>query len=82
MHYTVYILYAPGFNKIYIGFTSNLIERFKSHNELGKNGWTIRFRPWKVIFCEHFESKSEAMERECFLKSGKGREWIHKKIKE
>ncbi|MCU7551776.1 GIY-YIG nuclease family protein [Chitinophagaceae bacterium LB-8] len=76
----MYILYSPNFSKIYIGFTSNLIERFKSHNQLGKKGWTIKFRPWTVIYCEHFEIKSKAMEREAFLKSGKGREWIHKKI--
>jgi hypothetical protein len=42
--FTVYILYSATFQKIYIGFTANLEQRFLSHNELGKKGWTIRFR--------------------------------------
>jgi putative endonuclease len=30
--FVVYILYSEKFNKNYTGYTSNLIERFKSHN--------------------------------------------------
>ncbi|PXY38641.1 endonuclease, partial [Flavobacterium cheongpyeongense] len=30
--FVVYILYSEKFKKNYTGFTSNLIERFKSHN--------------------------------------------------
>ncbi|MGL2988410.1 GIY-YIG nuclease family protein [Flavobacterium sp. RSSA_27] len=41
--FVVYILYSKKFNKNYIGFTSNLIERFKSHNVLGTKGYTIKF---------------------------------------
>ena len=80
MLYTVYILYSPRYNKIYIGYTSNLLERFKSHNILSKKGYTIRYRPWMVIYCEYFSEKSAAMQRESDLKSGKGRAWIHAKI--
>ena len=80
--YTVYVLYSENSNKIYIGYTSNLLERIKSHNDLGKKGFTIRYRPWKVIYCEFFEEKDKALKREQELKSGKGREWIHKKIDE
>ncbi|MGB0404056.1 MAG: GIY-YIG nuclease family protein, partial [Salibacteraceae bacterium] len=68
-------------NKRYVGFTSNLIERFKSHNKLAKKGWSIKFRPWIVIHVEFFDSKPKAMKREKFLKSGKGREWANKNIK-
>jgi putative endonuclease len=32
--FTVYILYSEKHGKTYVGFTSNLIERFKSHNAL------------------------------------------------
>ena len=65
---------------IYIGYTSNLIERFKSHNFLSKSGWTKKFRPWKVIYCEFFLDKSKAIEREKMLKGGMGRNWIWEKI--
>ena len=34
--YTVYVLYSEIFDKTYTGMSSNMEERFKSHNELGK----------------------------------------------
>ena len=74
--YIVYILYSVRFNKIYIGYTSDLENRFKSHNELGIKGWTIRFRPWEILHTENFESKSNAMKREKQLKSAAGRDFI------
>ncbi len=79
MH-TVYILYSTKFDKIYIGCTSNLEARFKSHNELGTKGWTIKFRPWVILHTEEFGSKREALDREKQLKGGKGREWIRNEI--
>ena len=30
--FTVYVLYSEKYDNIYIGYTSNLTERFKSHN--------------------------------------------------
>ena len=80
MLYSVYILFSEEHNKFYVGYTSNLIERLNSHNELSKKGWTINFRPWKVIYCEYFESKSEAIKREKELKFAKSRKWIREKI--
>jgi putative endonuclease len=76
----VYVLYSPSFNKIYIGYTSDLETRFKSHNELATKGWTIKFRPWILVYSESFKTKSEAMKREKELKSAKGREFIRTKI--
>ncbi len=76
--FTVYVLYSEAFDKIYTGFTNNLEQRFLSHNELGKKGWTIKFRPWTIVHKEFFESKGQAMKREKYLKSGVGREWIRK----
>jgi putative endonuclease len=77
----VYILYSVRFNKIYIGYTSDLESRFKSHNELGIKGWTIRFRPWEILHTESFESKSNAMKREKQLKSAAGRDFIWKLVR-
>ncbi len=74
--FTVYALYSPTYNKIYIGFTSNLDERLKSHNKLAKKGYTVRYRPWALIYSEVFDAKKEAMTREKQLKSAKGREFI------
>ncbi|EAZ95654.1 hypothetical protein FBBAL38_08130 [Flavobacteria bacterium BAL38] len=74
--FVVYILFSEDYGKTYVGFTSNLIERFKSHNYLSKKGYTIKFRPWEVVYVEFFTTKSEALKREKFLKTGNGREFI------
>jgi len=74
--FTTYVLYSEKHDKIYIGYTSNLQQRLISHNELATKGWTIKFRPWKLIYKEEYETKSEAMKREKQLKSYKGRTFI------
>ena len=79
--FTVYVLYSPNFEKIYIGYTSNLEQRLLSHNVLGKKGWTIRFRPWVIVFTEEYSTKEEAMYREKQLKQANHRTLIWKKIK-
>jgi putative endonuclease len=76
MEFLVYILYSEKFDKTYVGFTSSLIERFKSHNELAKSGYTIRYRPWKVVYVEVFDSKTIALQREKWFKTGHGRIFI------
>ena len=74
--YKVYVLYSDSHNKIYIGYTSNIEQRVLSHNELGKKGWTFKYRPWRVVMVESYDTKSEAMKREKQLKGGQGRNWI------
>ncbi len=80
--FTVYVLYSVVHNKIYIGFTSNLSQRLLSHNELGTKGYTLKYRPWELLFKEEFPTKKEALKREKALKSGKGREYIWNIINE
>ena len=74
--FTVYVLYSEKYNKIYIGYTSNIEQRLLSHNELETKGYTSKFRPWRLIYTEVFSEKSEAMKREKQLKTAKGREFI------
>ena len=74
--FTVYVLYSEKYNKIYIGYTSNIEQRFIAHNELETKGYTLRYRPWKLIYTEVFAEKSEAIKRENQLKTAKGREFI------
>jgi putative endonuclease len=76
MSYTVYILYSETHKKHYVGFTSNISIRIKSHNEYGKD-WTSRYRPWELIYSKEFPVKTEAMAYEKWLKSGVGREFIN-----
>ncbi len=74
--YTVYVLHSPTHQKIYIGYTSNFEQRMISHNELGKKGWTVKFRPWVIVFTETFDSKKQAMLREKQLKNASNRRKI------
>ena len=80
MPFHVYILHSLEYNKIYIGYTGDLESRLNSHNELANKGWTIKFRPWKLVHTEVFETKSEAMRWKKQLKSARGREFIRKEI--
>jgi putative endonuclease len=75
MEYCVYVLFSASYEKHYTGYTSDLQSRLISHNELGK-GWTSKYRPWKLIYLEKFNLKSEAIVREKWLKSGVGRAFI------
>jgi putative endonuclease len=79
--FTVYILYSIKYHKIYIGFTSDIEKRILSHNELATKGYTIKYRPWVIVFTEKYETKSDAMRREKQLKGAKGREFIWEIIK-
>ncbi len=62
--YVTYVLYSARFDRLYIGQTGNLIERFKSHNLLSKKGYTLKYRPWIVIWVEFFETEKESIARE------------------
>ena len=80
--YHVYVLYSPKYEKIYIGYTSNIEQRLLSHNVLGKKGWTIKYRPWELVFTEEYAEKREAMNREKELKGANQRRQIWEMIRE
>ena len=71
--FTVYVLYAPSFSQIYIGFTSDLANRFLSHNEFATKGHTIKDQPWVIAYPEEYQTKTEAIKRENYLKYPQGR---------
>ena len=74
--FAVYVLYSKTFDKIYIGYSSNIVQRLLSHNELGTKGYTFKYRPWDLAYVEEFETKKEAINREKQLKTAKGREFV------
>ncbi len=78
--FVVYILFSEKHQRIYIGYTSSLIQRYYSHNFLSKKGYTIRYRPWVVVYVEFYNSKTDALKKEKWLKSGVGRKFIYKHI--
>jgi len=75
MPYWVYVLSSEKVSRQYIGHTENLQARLLRHSE-GIVFSTAPYRPWVLVQAERFSTRSEAMRRERFLKSGKGRELL------
>ncbi len=82
MEHVVYILYSKKFDKTYVGCTSSIISRFHSHNTYATKGWTVRYRPWEVLHIEFFNTKTEALSREKWFKTGTGRREKDKLLQE
>jgi putative endonuclease len=79
--YTVYLLESRKTNRWYIGFTpSDLARRLKRHNK-GEVTSTKAFKPWRLIYCECYLNRNDAIGREKFLKSGAGRVFLKKQLK-
>ena len=75
----VYILYSVVADRYYVGQTSNLEERLDKHNK-GESRYTKFGIPWKLMYREGFETRSEAMQREKKLKASKNREHLRRVI--
>ena len=73
--FTVYILFSSSIDKYYIGYTNDLERRLTEHNRK-KGKYTDGGIPWRLVYQEEYESKSEAMNREKFIKSQKSRQYI------
>ncbi|MBI3231862.1 MAG: GIY-YIG nuclease family protein [Candidatus Doudnabacteria bacterium] len=76
--FCVYVLKSQRNGKRYVGSSSKSAgERVTEHNA-GSNVFTRQNGPWILIHQEVFATKSEALRREKFLKSGQGRKWLDK----
>ena len=78
--YQVYLIQSLKNNYIYVGFTNNLKRRLKEHNA----GLTLSIKNWqpfKLIYCETYIVKEDAITREKYLKNGWGRQYIGKSLK-
>jgi len=65
--YSIYVLKNSKSNQIYIGFTNDLKRRFLEHNN-NESGFTKNKGQWKLVYCEIFCSKKDALNREKKLK--------------
>ena len=70
MKYFVYILENIK-KRHYIGITTDPERRLLEHNK-GNTRSTRPFRPWKLIYAEEHETRSEACKREWHLKHAIG----------
>jgi putative endonuclease len=80
MSFIVYLLENRNNKTWYIGFTTNLKNRLKKHNQGGSPYTSKQKSRWKLIYCELYLDKKDALGREKFLKSGAGHRFIKKQI--
>jgi putative endonuclease len=73
--YIVYALRSCYKKYIYVGQNSNFVERLKRHNN-GQEKTTRFYKPFEVILTESYKTRIEARQREKYLKSGCGKEWL------
>jgi putative endonuclease len=72
--YVVYILASGENGTLYIGVTSNLLQRMVQHKSLAVPGFTRRYRVTTLVYVEVFADVNEAIAREKQLK-GWNRAW-------
>ena len=75
MLYTVYAIKSIQRNYIYVGMTSNLLERLHRHNS-GYERTTKPYAPYILLYEEKCADRLIARHREKYLKSGVGKEFL------
>ena len=80
MPYFTYILFSEKINKYNIGSSQDIDNRLEMHNA-GATPSTKPGRPWKPVYNEEFDLKTEALKRENYLKRMKSRVYIETLIK-
>lgn len=78
MHY-IYILKSLKDGKYYTGFSSDLRSRIRDHHA-GNVQSTKNRRPLEVIYYEAYKEKTQAVRREKFLKTTKGKLQLKKQL--
>ena len=72
--YAVYILASRKNGTLYIGVTSNLLQRVEQHKALAMPGFTRRYGVKRLVYVERYSDVNEAIAREKQLK-GWNRAW-------
>lgn len=73
--YTVYVLNSKKRTYLYVGLTNNISRRINQHQS-GRVKTTSPYRPFQLVYSESFSTRQEARDREKYLKSGCGKEWL------
>ena len=68
----VYVLRSETTGRFYTGSTEDLDGRLLEHNS-NCAAATKNRGPWKLLYSESFANRKEAMARERYFKTGKGR---------
>ncbi|TET05935.1 GIY-YIG nuclease family protein [Candidatus Dependentiae bacterium] len=78
--YYVYLLISNNYpDQIYIGYTRDVSQRLKTHNN-GGSPHTAKYKPWTLVAQFSFAKQSTALNFEKYLKSQSGRAFIKKRF--
>jgi len=78
-HY-VYVLRSLQDDFYYTGYTSNIEQRLKEHNN-GNVKSTRHRKPFELVYFEGSRNQDDALHREKYLKSTYGKRYIKHRIK-
>lgn len=78
MKYYTYVLKSLNNGDIYIGSTSNIEVRLSRHNK-GLVRSTKDYKPWQLLEYYEYNSRSEAVQKEYFLKQHQQKEILKRK---
>jgi putative endonuclease len=76
----VYVLRSNVDGGFYIGYSADLKRRLAEHKR-GASFATSYRRPWKLIYYEAYLDRRDAEGRERYLKSGSGRRFLERQLK-
>ena len=79
--YYVYVLLSQKDKGFYVGSTLDLKNRIRMHNEEKVNSTKSR-APFELVFYETYRNKYDAIRREDYLKSTKGKRTLRNMLKE
>ncbi|MFH0803546.1 MAG: GIY-YIG nuclease family protein [Candidatus Tagabacteria bacterium] len=77
----VYVLRSKKDSSLYFGYSTDIKKRVNEHQK-GQVLSTRDKRPLEIIYCELYKNKKDAMRREKFFKSGWGRNYIKKILRD
>lgn len=75
--FSVYVLRSRVTGRFYTGSTSNLEMRLQQHNS-NQSTSTKNRGPWDLVYHEEFGTLVEAVRRERYFKTGRGRDELRK----
>ena len=78
--YYVYVLLSLKDYKFYTGFTKDLADRLKMHNN-GQVVSTSYRRPFDLVYFEGCRNKDDALHREKYLKTTYGKKYLRNRLK-
>jgi putative endonuclease len=78
--YYVYVIQSKKDKQFYTGFTRDLENRIREHNE-GRVSSTRERGPFELVYYEACLNEQDGLAREKYLKSGMGKRYLRNRLK-